>query len=111
MEKLAVHAWPGNVRELQHAILHAALREDGPLLEGYHFQPQRVLNTLTPNPSHAERGPHARGEGRLHSPDEAWKQAVARALREARGNKSRAAAALGVTRKTLYAWMRECGLA
>jgi transcriptional regulator with PAS, ATPase and Fis domain len=32
---------------------------------------------------------------------------VRQALAEAEGNKSRAAAILGVSRKTLYAWMRE----
>jgi len=28
-------------------------------------------------------------------------------MKDARGNKSRAAAALGVTRKTLYSWLQE----
>ncbi|MBI3832596.1 MAG: sigma 54-interacting transcriptional regulator [Planctomycetes bacterium] len=97
MEKLEVHAWPGNVRELQHAILHAALREDGPLLEGVHFQPQRVILQGFGAGESAPRG-------------DPWKQTVLKALRDARGNKSRAATALGVTRKTLYAWLRECGL-
>ena len=93
MAKLNAHTWSGNVRELQHAILHAALREDGPLLEGAHFLPNTERNTAEPLDN------NSRGDK--------WRQAVRRALRDARGNKSRAAAALGVTRKTLYAWMRE----
>ncbi|MCZ7646463.1 MAG: sigma 54-interacting transcriptional regulator [Planctomycetota bacterium] len=93
-ERLEVHVWPGNVRELQHVILQAALREDGPVLEGGFFQPRQVLE---PAPEASPRG-------------EAWRQAVQKAYRDARGNKARAAATLGVTRKTLYAWLRECGL-
>lgn len=94
MERLEIHAWPGNVRELQHVILQAALREDGPVLEGSFFQPQQVI---VPASGGSRRGA-------------AWRQAVQQAYRDARGNKARAAAALGVTRKTLYAWLRECGL-
>jgi transcriptional regulator with PAS, ATPase and Fis domain len=41
---------------------------------------------------------------------DAWRRSVESAYRNAKGNKARAAAALGVTRKTLYAWLRECGL-
>ena len=96
MAKLQKHAWTGNVRELQHVILHAALCEDGPLLEGTHFNPLKET-VLVEVASHAERS----------GKDAAWRQAVRRALRDAKGNKSRAAVALGVTRKTLYAWMRD----
>jgi DNA-binding NtrC family response regulator/predicted TIM-barrel enzyme len=92
MTKLQAHAWTGNIRELQHAILHAALREDGPLLEGAHFAPNTEARAVE-----SAKGAHG----------DSWKQAVRRALRDARGNKSRAAAALGVTRRTLYAWLRE----
>ena len=96
MAKLQRNAWTGNVRELQHVILHAALCEDGPMLEGTHFVPVREAIFGEPAPA-AER----------NGKDAAWRQAVKRALRDANGNKSRAAATLGVTRKTLYAWIRE----
>jgi DNA-binding NtrC family response regulator/predicted TIM-barrel enzyme len=97
MAKLQRNAWTGNVRELQHVILHAALCEDGPLLEGTHFVPVRdsILAEGVP------------GAGDRAGKDASWRQAVKRALRDANGNKSRAAATLGVTRKTLYAWIRE----
>jgi DNA-binding NtrC family response regulator/predicted TIM-barrel enzyme len=96
MAKLQKHAWTGNVRELQHVILHAALTEDGPLLEGTHFTPLRESVLI-------EVAPIAERSGK----DAAWRQAVRRALRDAKGNKSRAAVALGVTRKTLYSWIRD----
>ncbi len=96
LAKLQKHAWTGNVRELQHVILHAALCEDGPLLEGTHFSPLKESVLV-------EVAPVSERTGK----DAAWRQAVRRALRDAKGNKSRAAVALGVTRKTLYAWMRD----
>jgi two-component system response regulator HydG len=37
----------------------------------------------------------------------AWLETVRQAMQDSAGNKSRAAAALGVTRKTLYAWLRQ----
>jgi DNA-binding NtrC family response regulator/predicted TIM-barrel enzyme len=91
--KLEQHRWPGNVRELQHVLLQAALREDGPLLDGAHFVPVSsvIIAAATPGTS----------------TDAAFRDSVQRAMREARGNKSRAAAALGVTRKTLYRWLQE----
>ncbi len=97
MTKLQKHAWTGNVRELQHVVLHAALREDGPLLEGTHFQAASNVILDRAFAANPERG------GR----DDAWRAAVRKALRDARGNKSRAAVALGVTRRTLYAWLRD----
>ncbi|HYG78514.1 MAG TPA: phosphoenolpyruvate hydrolase family protein [Planctomycetota bacterium] len=95
LTRLQQHVWKGNVRELQHVILHAALREDGPVLEGRHFEPLMAGAEI----------PVLTGAGGRK--DSAWYEAVRRALREARGNKSRAAASLGVTRKTLYAWLQE----
>jgi DNA-binding NtrC family response regulator/predicted TIM-barrel enzyme len=95
-EKLRQHAWPGNVRELQHVITQAALREEEPLLGGTFFIPQaarperRSLDGFTDQFSTESRRTRAE-----------------QALRLANGNKSRAAATLGVTRKTFYAWLRE----
>jgi transcriptional regulator with PAS, ATPase and Fis domain len=73
------------------------LLEDGPQLEGIHFTPtvneDAAVETASDSPlAHAKR--------RLFS------EAAERALRENKGNKSLAAAALGVSRKTLYAWLK-----
>jgi two-component system response regulator HydG len=100
-EKLLRHAWPGNVRELQHVIHQAAFREEGPVLEGIHFQPEPVGTAGSPvDTAHSQR-PFERPV-----PPSRHERAT-RAVLEAEGNKSRAATALGISRKTLYQWIRE----
>jgi two-component system response regulator HydG len=96
-DKLRRHAWPGNVRELQHVIAQAALLEDGPVLEGRHFSPE----------AGGPNGKEGVAEQVQADVREARLRRVSEALREAGGNKSQAAAKLGVTRKTLYTWLRE----
>lgn len=87
LEKLAVHGWPGNIRELAHVLGQAILLEDGPLLQGVHFQPKRQVAV------HAE-------ERRSRN----YQRACA-ALAETQGNKQAAAHKLGISRKTLYRWL------
>jgi two-component system response regulator HydG len=99
-DKLRRHAWPGNVRELQHVIAQAALLEDGPVLEGRHFHP------LTPA-SGVASAPRVLPVEIAADVREARRQKIRQALVDAGGNNSKAAALLGVTRKTLYAWLRE----
>jgi two-component system response regulator HydG len=89
LDKLSQHAWPGNVRELQHAVMRCALLEDRNLITGHAFTPSGG-----PSPPLGFRDPT-----RL-------RQLAERALSEAQGNKSSAAAKLGITRKTLYGWLR-----
>jgi two-component system response regulator AtoC len=96
LEALIHYSWPGNVRELRSALeravvlcrgdritvrdLPAAMRE-GP---GAAATPQRLLaqNDLTVK--------------------EAEKQLIMRALKEANGNRTRAAARIGMSRRTLH---------
>jgi DNA-binding NtrC family response regulator len=88
-QRLRQHAWPGNVRELEHVLTQAALREDQETLEGVYF---------TPNPEIGEKA-----NGSNTTP----RATAIKAVEQARGNKSKAAEALGVSRKTLYEWLRE----
>lgn len=95
IEKLESHAWPGNIRELEHVLHQAALLEDSLVLTGRYF---------TPSPRSAEAQAlkplaNARTSERLA---ETAREAIA----NAHGNKSQAAAQLGISRKTLYAWLK-----
>ncbi|MCC7087476.1 MAG: phosphoenolpyruvate hydrolase family protein [Pirellulales bacterium] len=88
-QRLRHHAWPGNVRELEHTLTQAALREDQETLEGVYFVP-------------TERGKFAAHRSKVKS-----HATAIQALQDANGNKSIAAKALGISRKTLYAWLNQ----
>jgi DNA-binding NtrC family response regulator/predicted TIM-barrel enzyme len=95
-EKMLRHRWPGNVRELEHVLGQAALREERTLLEGHYFTPMPL------DAAHCSFHPLDNGKPlRLNRKNRAHQ-----ALAETQGNKSRAAAILGITRKTFYAWLR-----
>lgn len=104
LARLRRHSWPGNVRELQHVLTQAALLEDGMLLEGKEFAPPAPLPP-TPVSAHGDSdpAPAAYVSAPPGPPDR--RTAALRALADHGGNKSRAASALGVTRKTFYAWL------
>jgi len=100
-EKLARHSWPGNIRELQHVIYQAAFLESGPVLTGEHFRPAPGKAAPgDPREVVREEEDYSRANRALRLEN------ARRAVHEARGNKSQAAAALGVSRKTLYQWLR-----
>jgi DNA-binding NtrC family response regulator len=125
LARLRRHAWSGNVRELQHVLAHAALLEDGILLEGHDFTPQASNSSTVSKPSNIVQAlhsaspsnhPHANSESQtfpiLSTPitgSESRRSAAERALAHHGGNKSRAATALGITRKTFYAWLEATG--
>lgn len=88
--QLLTHHWPGNIRELEHVLGRAAILEDGPYLEGTSFQPEQAANAAGSAPPNDQPTLRQRAET---------------AIQQAGGNKSRAAALLGVSRKTLYAWL------
>lgn len=95
--KIIHHDWPGNVRELEHVLTQSIMLEDGPILEGKHFEPvSRRSSEASPLADDLTLDPLA---GR--------RSALRRALQQTGGNKSRAAEILGITRRTLYAWIRE----
>ncbi len=98
LEGLINHAWPGNVRALRHAVERAIILSEGPMLELDDFSPASVSSSQD-----------APGKGASNL-DVLEKDAVARALKEHKRNISRAAAALGVTRASLYRRMQKYGL-
>jgi DNA-binding NtrC family response regulator len=101
------HPFPGNVRELEHAIEHALVLSQGGEIALEHF-PERVQRALGPNLASST----AATDFRLlaDAMDEFERVYIARALDLAQGSKSRAAALLGVSRKCLWAKLKELGL-
>lgn len=123
VELLQSHSWPGNVRELQHCIhramihtkghpiqasdLHLALELDGGCgaMVAESLDDERLLDIVQRWLS-SHGGVHA-CERFL---EKAEKLLLADALKRTRGNQTRAAELLGLTRPTLHAKMQKHGL-
>jgi transcriptional regulator with GAF, ATPase, and Fis domain len=106
-DALRAHPWPGNIRELQNAVERALIVSEGSLITAAQLG-------LRPGAAAAERPPGAQALGAGQSPVQSladWeRQIVIDALRAARGNKSRAAGMLGLTRSQLYTRLKRFGI-
>jgi two-component system, NtrC family, response regulator AtoC len=108
----AVLAWlrryqfPGNVRELGNAIERAVAFCDGERIELEHL-PARLRAPTTPEPSRTDAGlPEELLAGPvLPNLEELQRRYIHHVLRRVDGNKRRAAALLGIGRRTLYRWL------
>jgi PAS domain S-box-containing protein len=99
MDRLMDHDWPGNVRELKSVLEYAAIITDGPIIDLDHLPAmERRL------PSRAPASPIPR-QG-----DRSEREALVEALRATGGNRTRAAALLGVTRTTVWHRIRRYGI-
>ena len=88
---LKSHAWPGNVRQMVHALRRAlALAEEDAPLGPEHLE---FLQAAAPRTSDRSSSDLMR---RVQA------DAIAQAMRQARGNVSEAARMLGISRATLY---------
>jgi DNA-binding NtrC family response regulator len=88
--------WPGNVRELEHTIERAVLLSPGP-----EIQPQGIL--FGSPAGEGEAFPTSAGLSHAQAVlDGAEREKLQMALAQARGNRSRAAKLLGISRSTLY---------
>jgi transcriptional regulator with GAF, ATPase, and Fis domain len=115
-EWLLSHSWPGNVRELRNAVERAILLCDGGLISHEHLPPVKVRpeGVFAGRADGASLAPVAAPAALLPSgglPLEAVERSlVEKALREAGGNKSRAARLLGLTRSQLYTRLQKYGV-
>jgi DNA-binding NtrC family response regulator len=92
LARITGHDWPGNVRELRNAIERAALLSDGPMLDAGVFDFELAIDRdFTPEPS-AAPPPGALDDERAR---------ISAALASCAGNQTRAAAMLGMARRTL----------
>ena len=98
VDVLTRYPWPGNVRELQNAIERATLISRGRIILPEHL-PGRVVREA----ANAVPG-RARAEG--GTIDDLEREAIRRALREHGNNRTRAAKALGISRRTLIYRLR-----
>jgi DNA-binding NtrC family response regulator len=103
IEALVSHDWPGNVRELQNVIERLiVLNQSGLILE------REVRQCLVPG-----AGAPAASAGGIPlgaSVADAERAAIEGALKSSGGNRTHAAKALGISRRTLHNKLREYGI-
>jgi DNA-binding NtrC family response regulator len=88
--------WPGNVRELKNAIERAMIFEKGPYITAQYL-PFHTDKKLSLHPDYSKK----EVPGKTITLADAEKNLLIRALNEARGNKSKAAKTLGITRDAM----------
>jgi DNA-binding NtrC family response regulator len=96
------YEWPGNVRELQHAVERAVIMSSTPVLGATNFdhvnpsRRRRASDSIVAQPS----GPDGVTVPSLNIDEAEW-ALIQHALKTTGGNRTRAAALLGVTDRTL----------
>jgi hypothetical protein len=98
---LLAHPWPGNIRELANAVERALILAEGGLLTAAHFG----LDAGRPRPEGPSDPPAA-----PEALAALERRAIQAALEHTRGNKTQAAALLGITRTQLHTRVKRFGL-
>ncbi len=102
---LMEHDWPGNIRELYHTL------ERTYLLGSEHITPDLIRSQITPWPERNGKGERAVVGGSFQETiEQTERELLEAALREAGGNKSAAAAALGMKPSTFRDKLAKYGL-
>lgn len=120
LQRLQSHSWPGNVRELKNVIERAVVLSRGGVIQAEHLYIDTISQALGAHAAQAQGGgaPLSSWVGDAQAPSldltdtserpsdpdaaEAWERArIEAALKQARGNQTRAAQLLGVSRRTL----------
>ncbi|HSB69048.1 MAG TPA: sigma 54-interacting transcriptional regulator [Candidatus Methylomirabilis sp.] len=105
-EALRSYHWPGNIRELANAVERALILAEGDLLTAAHFG----LDLGRHQRPEGARGPRAEPPA-PEALAEMEERAIRAALERSKGNKTQAAAILGITRTKLHTRLKRFGLA
>ncbi|MBN1589704.1 MAG: sigma-54-dependent Fis family transcriptional regulator [Pirellulales bacterium] len=106
LDRLDAYSWPGNVDELGAAVAEAYREADGPEIQARDL-PVRLRRA-------ADAAAHPPREDETIQLDEFLgqieRELITRAMAQAKGNKTKAAALLGITRPRLYRRLVQLGL-
>ena len=97
-QRLTRYPWPGNIRELKSVIEYAVLQCEGNTIHPRHFPPELLESPGTVMPV-SETPTTVKDRERLLG-----------ALKEAKGNRARAAQLLGISRATFYRWLDDLNI-
>lgn len=107
LARLRAHSWPGNIRELAHAVEAAVLACDDARI-GVRHLPESVRAPVRPPDDPAL--PRPTGRYAFYGSRAEERRRIEEALRRCRGNRTRAARALGMARNTLRHKIRVLGI-
>jgi len=99
---LTAHNWPGNVRELENTIERAVILASGDVLD--------VADVAGPRPAIAAAGLTTFTGDHVPTLDELERTHILKVLELCEGQKTRAAAMLGINRTTLWKKLRQYGI-
>jgi DNA-binding NtrC family response regulator len=97
INKLAQHSWPGNVRELQHAVERLVILSESNLVNYADFMPGKPIA-------------HNARQNEPVRLNEMEKLHIQKVIEQHKGNITRAAAKLGISRTALHRRIRKYGL-
>jgi two-component system, NtrC family, response regulator HydG len=116
---MQAYDWPGNVRELMTAVEYACIVCEGGRILAHHL-PEEVREGVVAGVASSNGNGDGRKAAEARAPEpakryvapdaDAEREAILHALEEADGNRTRAAAALGMGRTTLWQKLKEYGL-
>jgi transcriptional regulator with PAS, ATPase and Fis domain len=119
MESLIEYQWPGNIRELEHTVQQMVAMNSGPYISMADLPSSLVNHTFERNvfsdaaeatpPSFASPSFNMPGTG-IMPLAEVEKRAILQAMDYTKGDRTVAAAMLGIGRTTLYRKLKEYGL-
>lgn len=96
LKQMASYTWPGNVRELQHTMEKAVILSDGEYIED-----QGII---------VDRGKTSQDAEEPVTLEDMEKVMIERSVQNNKGNLSKVAGELGITRATLYRKMEKFGI-
>jgi DNA-binding NtrC family response regulator len=119
MDALVEYDWPGNVRELEHTVQQMVAMNSGPWISIADL-PSTVVNRSFERALSAANGNHgsqaampraaAQGTASILPLAEVERSAILQAIEHTKGDRTLAAAMLGIGRTTLYRKLKEYGL-
>lgn len=102
IDSLLAYHWPGNVRELENCMERAVLLTNGDTVDSIHLPPSLQMKVMTPE---------KKKQGKLSSLVSAYERSlIVDALKDAKGNQSKAARILGTTKRIIQYKIENYGI-
>jgi len=102
---LSEHHWPGNVRELENLVERIVMLE-----EGGDIGRETLQNLLGQTEKNTVSNSESDARGLADAVEQFEKEMIEKALAKTKGNKNRAAQALGLTRQSLQYKLKKYGV-